>query len=141
MRRLLAPLALAAAVAVAGCGASEAGLPLACTESETAVLRALTAAPAAVQLSDGTRLSECVQRATSDVDLQGLGVVLTGAAERLVDDGNAVALGYLVGAARRGAAHTSGVQLELVRRLESAGRRASDGAAVARGERAGEASG
>jgi hypothetical protein len=140
MRRPLAPLAMVAMVTVAGCGSASGGgdgPPLACTDSEAAVVRALAAAPGPVTLSDGTRLSDCVARATSDADLQGVGIVLTGAAERLVDAGNAVAVGYLVGAARRGAEHTGGVQIELVRRLESAGRRATDEAALLRGERAG----
>jgi hypothetical protein len=82
-----------------------------------------------------------VERGSSNAELQSLGVVFTNAAERLVDSGDALALGYLVGAARRGAEHTSGIQVELVRRLESAGRRARDEQALQRGERAGQASG
>jgi hypothetical protein len=143
MRRLLGPLAVAATVAVAGCGAGDddPALPLSCTESETAIVRALGAAPGPVALSDGTTLADCVADARTDADLQSLGVVLTGAAERLVDSGDALAVGYMVGAARRGAEHTGGVASELVRRLESTGRRAADQAAMVRGERAGEAGG
>jgi hypothetical protein len=143
MRRPLAPLAVAAVVAVAGCGASEPELPLACTD-DRAVARALTAAPDAVRLPDGTPLSQCVARASSDAELQSVGVVLTGAAERLADAATVeaqVQLGYLVGAARRGSQRTSGIQLELVRRVESAARRTGDSAALRRGQRAGEADG
>jgi hypothetical protein len=142
--RPLALLAVAATVAVAGCGAGDGGgdgPPLSCTDSDAAIVRALAAAPAPVTLGDGTRLSDCVARATSDADLQSVGIVFTNAAERLVDAGDSVAVGYLVGAARRGAENTGGVGVELVRRLESAGRRSGDEAALVRGQRAGERTG
>ena len=56
-------------------------------------------------------------------------------------------LGYLVGAARRGAARTNGIRAELARRVESSARVLADGggpavaAALQRGVRAGEATG
>lgn len=141
MRHPIGSLAVVAAVAAAGCGASADPLPLPCTQGEGVVLRALQRAPRRVTLPDGTPLSRCVALATTDVDLQALGLVLTGVAERLADRGDALRLGYLVGAARQGAAHTAGVQLELVRRLEGAARRVGDGPALRRGLRAGEARG
>jgi hypothetical protein len=77
--------------------------------------------------------------------------VLTRAADHLAararrDRAAAVALGYLVGAARRGAATTSGVHAELVRRLEQRaafleGSETPLRAALHRGLGAGQASG
>ena len=91
----------------------------------------------------------------SDADLQNTGLVLTRVADDLAaraqsgDAEAAVGLGYLVGAARRGAAHTNGIHAELQHRMESAARPLSEEAAgsptvtraLARGLRAGEATG
>jgi hypothetical protein len=112
-----------AVLAVAGCG-GKARLPSACIQADVPdVLAALRAAPAAAALSDGTRLSTCVDRAVDDAQLQSLGVTFVGAADRLSvrmphDPTAAFELGYLVGAAERGAGATGGVQGELVQRLE-----------------------
>jgi len=141
MRRCLAPLAVAALLVAAGCGEERTGLAPACTDSADAVVAALEKAPEQVTLDDGTPLSSCVDQARTDIELQSLGMVLTSAAERLADERRALALGYLVGAARRGAQHNSGVGLELVRRLESTGRRVGDGPELRRGLQAGERSG
>jgi hypothetical protein len=95
-----------------------------CMAGREEVAEALAAAPGDVRLVDGTRLSECVRNAESDAELQNLGVVLTGVAEDLEADAPedpraALRLGYLVGAARRGAPSDSALQFELVRRLEA----------------------
>jgi hypothetical protein len=153
MRRVLAALISCPLVALAaGCGASEPPrLDAACTASSTAIERALRRAPAPVTLRGGTRLSDCVSGARNGAELQDAGLVLTQAAEHLAararggDARAALALGYLVGAARRGAARTAGRQAELRRRVErsaaflEAGRRVD--AALERGLRAGEATG
>jgi hypothetical protein len=153
-RRIAALLAVAAlGAATAACG-SEDPPPLdgACTESPGAIERALARAPRPVTLPTGTRLSECVSHARSDADLQTAGAVLTRAADDLAsraeqgDTQAAVGLGYLVGAARRGAKRTAGIHAELQRRVESSARVLADGgasvaAALARGVRAGEATG
>ncbi len=123
MRARLATLA-AAAVATAGCGEDEAAFPAACSVSASELAQALRAAPRPVALGGTTRLSECVRLATSDGDLQELGAAATTAADRLAlrassDPARATELGYLVSAARRGAARTAGVHAELIRRLES----------------------
>ena len=142
---------LIALVALAGCADSEdPPLPAACTEGAGHVERALGRAPGEVRLADGTLLSECVRRATSDSELQNLGLVLTEVAEDLEAGArrvpvDALRLGYLVGAARRGAPGDSRVQTELVRRLERSA--AVDGLppaaerALGEGMRAGEARG
>src|SRR4051794_3870380 len=154
-RRLVALLALAPlALAAAGCGEGDPPpVDAACIASPAAIERALARAPAPVTLPSGTRLSECVAGARSDADLQNAGLVLTRAADHLADRaqrgdaGAALDLGYLVGAARRGAARTNGIHAELARRLESAARILADGgganlaSALQRGLRAGEATG
>jgi len=134
---------------VAGaCGADHRPLSDACTQRPETIERALATAPGPVALTDGTRLSECVVRARSDADLQSLGLVVTRAADDLAararnDARAAIALGYLIGATRRGAAKTNGIHAELVRRVEQAARAVADtrAAALARGIRAGEAGG
>ena len=120
-------LLLAAAVLIAGCGpgGDEGGgtLSPACIEGPAQIAEALRAAPADVRLADGTLLSACVDDAVSEAELQNVGVAMTAAAEDLeqratTDEGAALQLGFLVGAARRGAGSATAVQAELVRRLE-----------------------
>jgi hypothetical protein len=140
MRRRVALAALV--VAVAGCGEDDRTLSPACTEDPATIARALARAPAPVRLANGTRLSDCLAAADTDAELQSFGVVMTGLADDLADRGDAVRLGYLIGAARRGAAGTNGVGLELQHRLEVAARRiAGKQAELARGMRAGERTG
>jgi hypothetical protein len=149
----LAPLAVAALVG-GGCQ-EEAGPPVppSCTAEPAAIVQALTAAPGAVTLPGGVALSACVRDADSDADLQNVGVAFSRAAENLElpgmrgDERAALQLGYLVGATRKGAATTSGIGAELVRRLERSAaavdeapsRRAAS--ALRRGLAAGEARG
>lgn len=79
-----------------------------------------------------------------------MGAIYTSTADRLArsapaDDAAAIRLGYLIGATRRGATHTAGIHLELVRRLEQAAgfdglppaRRAALGMGIAAGRRSG----
>ena len=140
MRRRVALAALV--VAAAGCGGEERTLSPACTDDPAKIARALVRAPAPVRLSDGTRLSDCLAAADTDAELQSFGVVATGLADTLADRGDAVRLGYLIGAARRGAAGTNGVGVELEHRLEVAARRIEGKeAALERGMRAGERTG
>jgi hypothetical protein len=161
MPRRPAALAAVALSALAALGAPACGgsdpppLDPACIASPRAIERALARAPAPVTIAPGTRLSDCVARAQTDADLQNAGLVLTRAADDLAsraergDARAALGLGYLVGAARRGAAHTNGIHAELQRRMESAARPLSEEAAgsptisraLARGLRAGEATG
>lgn len=116
-------LATAATLLLSACGASDPKLPPACIQGPQTILSALAAAPGPVRLHDGTRLSTCVADARADADLQNLGVVLTQTANTLAgelprSDPAALQLGYLVGATRRGAAHTSGIHETLQRRIE-----------------------
>lgn len=116
-------LVLVSALALGGCREKDPKLPLACVESQQAILSALAKAPGPVHLRDGSLLSTCVANARSDADLQGVGIVLTQAGDALAralprSDSAALELGYLVGATRRGAAHTGGIHVELRRHLE-----------------------
>lgn len=151
--RRSAALLAAAAAGASGCAKQGDAVPVprACAEGPAAIAAALRDAPGRVRLPDGTALSACVEGARSDGDLQSVGAALTRVAERLEeralagDVRAALELGYLVGAARRGAGADSALQAELVHRLERSA--ALDGAgadvttALQRGMRAGEARG
>ncbi len=134
-RRASRPLGIVAGVALglAGCGGTPA-LPVACTVSADAYDHALAAAPGPVRLTDGTPISTCVARARSTEQLEQVGGLLSTEADRLAaravaDPAAALALGYLVGATRRGAAQTNGVAAELARRVETAAALRGAGAA------------
>lgn len=131
MGRPLRPRALAAvlatvvaALAASGCGEQE-PLPSACVQATADDVRqVLAAAPERVAFPDGTRLSECVDLAEDDGALQTLGITFVAVADELsaqVGGGDreaAFRLGFLIGAAERGAGPTGGLQGELVHRLQ-----------------------
>jgi hypothetical protein len=110
---------IAAALALlAGCGGDKSeSLPAACTNGPDAVVKALAKAPARVTI-DGTPISECFNRNASGDDVQIVGTNLLAAAQQLADQKQALQLGYLIGAARRGAKR-NGLGDEIVRRLEA----------------------
>src|SRR2546421_2088064 len=100
-------------VGVGGCRTEEPKLPASCRDEPARVAVALRAAPGPVRLGDGTRLSTCLERARSDAELQDVGLSLTSVADNLAarigsSDDAALQLGYLIAAARRGAARTNG---------------------------------
>ena len=138
------------ALAALGCGRDKSPPPRGCTDAGQG-LAALRQAPGSARLSNGTLLSTCVKQAYSDGDLQSVGLAFTAMADSLARDAAtsdkaALEMGYLVGATRRGAEHTSGIQAELVRRIEQAtllddGAPASRQAAFRRGVAAGRARG
>src|SRR3954447_23513312 len=126
VRRDRRPLLLALCAAVAGgCGSSEErDIPANCPADASQVLTALRDAPRPVRIR-GVALSDCLTKDSSAGDVQRMGAVFVPAASRLGDQARrdprgpaALRLGYLVGAAERGAAHTGGLHSELVRRLE-----------------------
>jgi hypothetical protein len=146
MRRWLAGV-VAGTVALAGCGEEEKALPESCTAGAATIARALAAAPGDVRLPGGTPLSECIRLGTSQAESQNVGVVLLRTADGLLaaiprDDAAALRLGFLVGATKRGAARTNGLQIELARRMEQVvgigGPPPARRAAYRRGMRAGE---
>lgn len=146
--RTAALLALATLPQLAGCG-GKAPLPRACLQaSQRDVLDALGRLP--VALADGTPLSTCIDRAEDDAQLQALGMTFVAVADELAmrvarSPEAAFQLGFLIGAAERGAGPTGGTQAELVQRLEqvvsfqldSAAREATVLRGIAAGRRAG----
>jgi hypothetical protein len=132
----------------AGCSSEEERTPSACRDGASAVRAALRAAPHDVRLG-GEPLSACLHGGSDGGALSDVGAAYVNAAGGLAqaavarpDGPEATQLGYLVGAARRGAADAQGVASELIRRLEQelvpVDRRSR---AFRRGERAGRSGG
>lgn len=133
MRRALALCVLALALIAAGCGQPSDTTPVACLEGEAAYLKALDHAPAEVKLGGATLISECLTENQQAGDLATVGTALVGVATKLNAEaraepgGNAnLRLGYLLGAAERGASQTNGIHVELIRRLTTAARYSPD---------------
>jgi hypothetical protein len=150
-------LACLAALAGAGCGSQgDSSTPVACLEGEGAYLQALRAAPAEVKLAGETPISECLTENQQAGDLATVGETLVRTATKLNAEARAqpggdanLQLGYLIGAAERGADKTEGIHSDLIRRLTVAARFAPDAqplskdfpATYARGFAAGKADG
>lgn len=120
---------LACLALLAGCGGREEATPVACLEGANAYLRALEAAPGEVLLAGETPISSCLAENQGGGDLAAVGGAMVEAATRLNaaarEDPNgdaAVELGYLLGAASRGAEGTEGIHADLLRRLVVAAR-------------------
>jgi hypothetical protein len=143
-------LGLALVVALGGCGTAVPPPPPVACASAQAVLAALRAAPGAARLADGTPLSGCVSRARSEGDLVQTAQGFIAAADALEsrlerDPAAALQLGYLIGATRRGGAHSQGVDAGFVTRMEETAPTrplsTAGEAALSRGLRAGERTG
>jgi hypothetical protein len=123
-------VALAAATLAVGCGRSQSDeTPAACLDGASAYARALATAPGAVTLAGDTPISDCLAENQDGGDLAGVGEAMVetatrlNAAARAEPGGDAgVELGYLLGAAQRGADQTEGIHSDLVRRLTVAAR-------------------
>lgn len=129
MRHSLMLAVVAGLLAVTGCGEGDDSTPVACLEGELAYLDALAAAPGVVELEGVAPISECLTESQSGGDLANVGAAMLSAATELnaaareAPGGPAnVQLGYLLGAAERGAEQTEGIHDELVRRLAAAAR-------------------
>lgn len=128
MHRLLIA-AIVALIAFVGCGEQGGSTPVACLEGELAYLHALEAAPGVVELEGVVPISECLTESQSGGDLANVGTAMLSAATNLNAEARAkpggaanVQLGYLLGAAQRGAEETEGIHDELIRRLAAAAR-------------------
>ena len=147
MRRALLLATLACLVAAAGCGGPSSSTPIACLEGPAFYLQ---------EGRGGVSISECLAQNQKAGDLARVGAAMLRAVTRLNAEARAspggeanVRLGYLIGAAERGADQTEGIHDELVRRLTAAARYSPDGrplpatflAAYRRGYDAGEARG
>ena len=146
MRRALSVACAGVALAaLAGCREEDPVLAPACREGPDDVLAALRAAPREVRLDGDTPLSACLESAEDGGQLADVGTGYVTAAQRLADGAEAdpggreaVQLGYLVGAVRRGSRPDQGLTYELVRRVEREATRADPrSAAFRRGLRAG----
>jgi hypothetical protein len=122
---LLVPLALF----VAGCGGTDDSTPVACLEGAQAYLLPLEDAPGEVELAGSTPISSCLAENQTGGDLATVGTAMLRAATKLNAEARAepggeanLQLGYLLGAAQRGADRTEGIHAELIRRLSAAAR-------------------
>lgn len=90
---------------------------------------ALRAAPRRVELPGGAPISGCLVENQEAGDLAAMGTAMVTAATRLNGEARAkpngsagLRLGYLIGAAERGASATDGIHANLLRRLIAAAR-------------------
>ncbi len=120
-------------VGATGCGQPRDTTPVACLEGEGTYLKALDAAPGEVKLRGETLISECLAENQKAGDLATVGTALVAAATKLNAEARAepggeanLQLGYLLGAAERGASQTDGIHTDLIRRLTSAARYSPD---------------
>jgi hypothetical protein len=112
-----------------GCGREDESTPVACLEGPGAYLAALEDAPRAVALEGDVPISDCLAENQEGGDLAAVGGAMLEAATELNAEareepgGDAnLQLGYLLGAAQRGADATQGIHADLVRRLAVAAR-------------------
>jgi hypothetical protein len=131
--RVAIVFAAAACLAAIGCGEPSDSTPAACLEGTGAYVKALGDAPGVVKLREETLVSECLAENQQAGDLATVGTALVGAATRLNAEARAepggeanLQLGYLLGAAERGAERTDGIHAELTRRLSAAARYSPD---------------
>jgi hypothetical protein len=136
MRFAVSAAALFAVLALAGvgCGSQDDSTPVACLEGAPAYEKALQEAPDEVLLQGETPISDCLASNQQAGDLARVGEAMVETATALSaqareeDDGDdAVQLGYLIGAAERGAETSEGIHADLVRRLTVAARYAPGG--------------
>jgi hypothetical protein len=134
MRRLLTLILVAAVPALAaGCGSTDEGTPVACREGSGVYLAALQAAPGTAKLRGETPISACLVENQAGGDLATVGTTMVAVTTKLNAEARAhpgaaanLQLGYLLGAAQRGASQTDGIHAELIRRLSAAARYAPD---------------
>jgi hypothetical protein len=124
MRFVAAALLACLALAAFGCGDQDDSTPVACLEGASAYERALADAPGEVLLQGETPISDCLGRNQSSGDLVRVGEAMIetatdlNAKARAEPGGEAnLQLGYLLGAAERGAEESEGIHSDLVRRL------------------------
>ena len=130
MRRWIAAIVALVATLLAACGSGNGeATPVACLGSAPRYLNALQDAPREVRLRGQTAISDCFAGTQPAGDQAQVGETVIQAATRLNADARRnpgghqnVMLGYLVGAVHQGASHSSGINADLVRRLDAAAR-------------------
>jgi hypothetical protein len=112
-----------------GCGKQDNSTPVACLEGSSAYVSALAAAPGEVKLDGETPIGDCLAENQQGGDLATVGTALIEAATELNAEARAapggdadLQLGYLIGAAQRGADSSEGIHADLLRRLTVAAR-------------------
>jgi hypothetical protein len=134
MRVFLAILAgTLATFGATGCGGMSDATPVACLEGENSYLAALEDAPGEVRLSGEVPIGDCLAENQKSGDLATVGAAMIATATELNAEARAnsggaesLQLGYLLGAAQRGASETDGIHAELIRRLAAAARYSPD---------------
>lgn len=128
------------ALVAAGCGDPSDETPVACRDGADAYLGALDDAPSEVRLSGEVPISDCLAENQRGGDLATVGLTMVRVATTLNAEARAepggdanLRLGYLVGAAERGAEETSGIHTDLIRRLEAAAGYSPGGEPLPRG--------
>jgi hypothetical protein len=113
----------------AGCGGRDDSTPVACLEGASVYIGALAKAPGEVKLAGETPISECLAENQQGGDLATVGAAMIEAATELNAEARTkpggdvdLQLGYLLGAARRGADRSEGIHADLIRRLAVAAR-------------------
>jgi len=131
--RLTVSLVAGVALFAVGCGNQGDSTPVACLEGAAAYEKALRDAPGEVLIQGETPISDCLASNQQAGDLAQVGEAMVETATNLNakarEEGGgdaAVQLGYLLGAAERGAASSEGIHSDLVRRLTVAARYAPD---------------
>lgn len=130
MRLAASTLAAFFCLVAAGCGSQQGeSTPVACLEGPAAYEKALAAAPGEVLLGGEAPISACLAENQQPGDLAQVGEAMVAAATKLNSEARAepggqanLELGYLLGAAQRGAEGSEGIHSELVRRLTVAAR-------------------
>jgi hypothetical protein len=124
MRRPLLIAFVASLITLGGCGGPSDSTPTACIEGPSFYLH---------HGRDGVLISECLAENQTGGDLATVGTAMLAATTRLNVEARAepggsanVQLGYLLGAAQRGADGTEGIHAELIRRLSAAARYSPD---------------
>jgi hypothetical protein len=133
MRYALALIASLLALLAVGCGGPDDSTPVACLEGAPAYLHALHGAPGEVELNGATPISDCLAENQTGGDLATIGTAMLTATTKLNAEARAepggdanLQLGYLLGAAERGADGTEGIHTDLIRRLAAAARYSPD---------------
>ena len=129
MRAPITFACLLIALVAGGCGREDPSTPVACLEGSGAYVKALAAAPGEAKLDGSTPISECLAENQQAGDLATVGEALVEAATELDSEARedpggdaSLQLGYLIGAAQRGADKTEGIHADLIRRLTVAAR-------------------
>ena len=126
-RTIALTIVVATAVTLAGCGSTSDATPVACLDGPGTYLGALGDAPGEVKLDGVVPISECLAENQQGGDLASAGRAMVEAATRLNAEARGerggeagLELGYLLGAAARGAEETGGIHADLLRRLDAA---------------------